>query len=102
MLNRIILWSLRHRLVGLALAALLLVSGVRKAREAPLDVFPAFGAPQVVIQTEAPGLSTEEVEQLVTLPLETALNGASNLNTIRSSSAVGLSVITCVFEAGTD
>ncbi|MBO0862161.1 MAG: efflux RND transporter permease subunit [Chloracidobacterium sp.] len=102
MLNRIILWSLHNRLVVLALAALLTLFGVRTAREAPLDVFPDFAPPQVVIQTEAPGLSTEEVEQLVTLPLETALNGASDLNTIRSSSAVGLSVITCVFEAGTD
>src|SRR5262249_38624385 len=102
MLNRIILWSLRNRLVVLALAALLIVFGVRTAREAPLDVFPDFAPPQVVIQTEAPGLSTEEVEQLVTQPLEPALNGASDLNAIGSSSTVGLSVITCFFEAGTD
>jgi len=102
MLNRVILWSLRNRIVVLALAALLVVFGVRTARRAPLDVFPDFAPPQVVIQTEAPGLSTEEVEQLVSLPIETALNGTSDLETIRSSSAVGLSVITCVFEAGTD
>ncbi len=102
MLNRIILWSLRNRLVVIALGALLVVFGVRSALQAPLDVFPDFAPPQVVIQTEAPGLSVEEVEQLVTLPLETSLNGTSNLETIRSSSAIGLSVVTCVFAAGTD
>src|SRR2546421_2308968 len=100
MLNRVILWSLENRLAILTLAALLFVFGVRTAREAPLDVFPDFAPPQVVIQTEAPGLSAEEVEQLVTLPLETTLNGTSNLDVIRSSSAVGLSAITCTFEAG--
>jgi Cu/Ag efflux pump CusA len=73
MFNRIILWSLRNRLVVLALGALLVVFGVRSALQAPLDVFPDFAPPQVVIQTEAPGLSVEEVEHLVTLPLETSL-----------------------------
>src|SRR5438132_6688135 len=102
MLNRIILWSLRNRLVVLALAALLIIFGVRTAREAPLDVFPDFAPPEVIIQTEAPGLSAEEVEQLVSLPIEYALNGTSNLETIRSSSAAGLSAITCIFEANTD
>lgn len=102
MLNRIILWSLRNRWVVLALAALLIVFGIRAAFQTPLDVFPEFAPPQVVIQTEASGLSAEEVEQLVTLPLEMTLNGASNLETIRSSSAAGLSVITCIFQAGTD
>jgi len=102
MLNRVILWSLQNRLVMLALAVLLFVFGIRSAMQAPLDVFPDFAPPQVVIQTEAPGLSAEEVEQLVTVPLETQLNGMADLETIRSSSIVGLSVITCVFEAGTD
>ncbi|PYV42676.1 MAG: CusA/CzcA family heavy metal efflux RND transporter, partial [Acidobacteria bacterium] len=102
MLNQVILWSLRNRLVVLALGVLLIVFGVRTASQAPLDVFPDFAPPQVIIQTEAPGLSPEEVEQLVSLPLESALNGTSDLETIRSSSAVGLSVVTCVFEAGTD
>ena len=102
MLNRIILWSLHNRLVVLALAVLLIVFGVRAVRESPLDVFPDFAPPQVVIQTEAQGLSPEEVEQLVSLPLENALNGTSNLETIRSSSAAGLSVITCIFESDTD
>ena len=102
MLNSIILWSLRNRWVVLALGVLLLVFGVRTALQTPLDVFPEFAPPQVVIQTEALGLSAEEVEQLVTLPIETTLNGTSNLETIRSSSVVGLSVVTCIFEAGTD
>src|SRR5262245_42621344 len=86
----------------LILALLLFVFGVRAALQVPLDVFPEFAPPQVVIQTEAVGLSAEEVEQLVTLPLETQLNGTAELNTIRSSSIVGLSVITCVFQPNTD
>jgi CzcA family heavy metal efflux pump len=102
MLDRIILWSLRNRLVVLALGVLLIIFGIRAAQQSPLDVFPEFAPPQVVIQTEALGFSPEEVESLVTLPLEYALNGTSNLETMRSSSAAGLSVITCIFEPGTD
>ena len=102
MLNRIILWSLHNRVVVLALAALLLAFGVQEAIQAPLDVFPEFAPPQVVIQTEAPGFSASEVEQLVSLPLESALNGTSQLDTLRSSSISGLSVVTCVFAANTD
>ncbi len=102
MLNRIILWSLQNRLVMLILVLLLVAFGVRAALQVPLDVFPEFAPPQVVIQTEAVGLSVEEVEQLVTLPLETQLNGTAELDTIRSSSIVGLSVITCVFQVNTD
>src|SRR5919201_5685724 len=102
MLNRVILWSLQNRLVMLILAALLFVFGIQAALQVPLDVFPDFAPPQVVLQTEAPGMSAEEVEQLVTLPLETQLNGTAQLETIRSSSIVGLSVITCVFQAATD
>src|SRR5215470_19642506 len=102
MLNPIILWSLQNRLVMLILAFLLFVFGVRAALQVPLDVFPEFAPPQVVIQTEAVGLSAEEVEQLVTVPLETQLNGTAELDTIRSSSIVGLSVITCVFQPNTD
>ena len=77
MLNRIILWSIENRLVVLVLAALLIVFGLRAAYLSPLDVFPDFAPPQVVIQTEAQGLSAEEVEQLVTIPLETTLNGTT-------------------------
>src|SRR5438105_15543444 len=102
MVNRIILWSLLNRAVVLIVAGLLIVFGIRAARGTPLDVFPDFAPPQVVIQTEAPGLSPEEVEQLVSVPLENTLNGTADLETIRSSSAVGLSVVTCIFAAGTD
>jgi CzcA family heavy metal efflux pump len=102
MLNRIILWSIENRLVVLVLAALLIVFGLRAAYLSPLDVFPDFAPPQVVIQTEAQGLSAEEVEQLVTIPLETTLNGTTTLETVRSSSIAGLSVVSCIFEAGTD
>ncbi|MDQ2900964.1 MAG: efflux RND transporter permease subunit, partial [Acidobacteriota bacterium] len=102
MLNGVILWSLRNRLVVLALAALLLGFGVEQAMHIPLDVFPDFAPPQVVIQTESPGFSATEVEQLVSLPIETTLNGTSELETLRSSSIAGLSVVTCIFAAGTD
>jgi CzcA family heavy metal efflux pump len=102
MLNRVILWSLENRVVVFGLALLLFVFGIYSTVQAPLDVFPDFAPPQVVLQTEAPGMSAEEVEQLVTLPLETQLNGTAQLETIRSSSIVGLSVITCVFQPGTD
>src|SRR5262249_59054565 len=102
MLNRIIFWSLRNRLIVLCSAALLLGLGAWTASQTPLDVFPEFAPPQVVVQTEGPGLSAEEVEQLITLPIETLVNGASNLTSIRSASSAGLSVITCVFEPDTD
>lgn len=102
MLDRIILWSLHNRLVVIASAVLLTVFGIRAASRSPLDVFPDFAPPQVVIQTETAGLSPEEVEQLVSLPLEQALNGTADLETIRSSSIAGLSVVTCIFQESTD
>src|SRR5437773_7482697 len=102
MLKAIVELSLRFRGTVIALAFVVTGYGLYVASHAKRDVFPDFAPPQVIIQTEAPGLSPEEVEQLVSLPLESALNGTSDLETIRSSSAVGLSVVTCVFEAGTD
>ena len=84
----------------LPLAGFLLVFGIRSALESPLDVFPDFAPPQVVIQTEAPGLSPIEVEQLVTLPIETAVNGVSRLDVLRSQSIQGLSVLTVIFQDG--
>ena len=94
--------SLRLRVIVLAAAILLVVEGVRVARETPLDVFPEFAPPRVEVQTEAPGLSSEEVEGLVTLPLENALNGTPGVRTIRSKSVLGLSSVTLWFAAGTD
>src|SRR5574337_631824 len=102
MLNRIVSFSLRFRGVVLALACLLVGYGLYVTAHAKLDVFPDFLPPQVVIQTEAPGLSPEEVEQLVTRPVENAVNGAGNLDALRSQSIQGLSVVTAVFHDGTD
>ncbi len=102
MLNRLILWSLAQRWLVVLASVALLVFGISAIVRLPLDVFPNFAPPQVVIQTEAPGLAPEEVESLVTLPLESFLNGTPGLTDIRSSSAVGLSVITVVFNWSTD
>ncbi len=102
MLSRLVAFSLRNRLIVLVLAGLLIVFGVLSAVSAPIDVFPEFAPPQVTIQTEAPGFSSSEVESLVTIPLEQALNGAPGLITLRSSSAPGLSVITGIFSDDTD
>ena len=102
MLQAIVAWSLRNRVVVIVLAALVLVGGALATIRAKLDVFPEFAPPQVTIQTECPGLAPEAVEQLVTLPLEQAANGIAGLDLLRSQSIQGLSVITIVFEGGTD
>ena len=102
MLNRIVQFSLRHRVVVVALGAVVIGYGLYVAANSRLDVFPEFAPPQVVVQTEAPGLSSEEAEQLVTLPIETGLNGTPGLKTIRSESIQGLSVVTLIFRDDTD
>ncbi|HZV06907.1 MAG TPA: efflux RND transporter permease subunit [Gemmataceae bacterium] len=102
MLQAIVSWSLRNRAVVIALAILLLLGGLYAAGHAHLDAFPEFAPPQVIIQTEAPGLSAREVEQLVTLPLEQALNGTPGLDALRSRSIQGLSAITVVFQDSVD
>lgn len=102
MLKAIVSWSLQMRVLVVALAAALMFLGIRTMRHAPLDVFPEFAPPLVEIQTEAPGLSTEEVDALVTVPLENALNGLPWLNTIRSKSVLGLSSVVMIFRTGTD
>ena len=94
--------SLRLRVLVLALSVLLIVIGVRSLQTAPLDVFPEFAPPLVEIQTEAPGLSTEEVESLVSMPIENALNGTPWVKTIRSKSVLGLSSVVLIFQSGTD
>jgi CzcA family heavy metal efflux pump len=98
----IVLTSLQLRFLVVALAAVLIGLGVMSARELPLDAFPEFAPPLVEIQTEAPGLSTEEVESLVTAPLEGALHGLPWLTTLRSKSVLGLSSVVLIFEEGTD
>jgi CzcA family heavy metal efflux pump len=102
MLQAIVEWSIKNRLVVTVLAVLMLAGGLYATLHAKLDVFPEFAPPQVVLQTEAPGLSPGEVEQLVTLPIETAVNGVPRLDVLRSRSIQGLSVITVVFQDGTD
>src|SRR5471030_982486 len=102
MLQAIVDWSLRNRVVVVVLSALLLVAGAFATARAKLDVFPEFAPPQVIVQTECPGLSPNDVEQLVTLPVEQAVNGISGLDVLRSQSIQGLSVITIIFRDGTD
>ncbi|HEV2327768.1 MAG TPA: efflux RND transporter permease subunit [Verrucomicrobiae bacterium] len=102
MLNHIVQFALRHRGVVVALAVVVIVYGLYTVARTRLDVFPEFSPPQVELQTEAPGLSPEEVEQMVTTPLESSLNGTPGLDSIRSQSIQGLSVITMVFRDNTD
>src|SRR3954447_1433048 len=102
MMNWLVSTSLRLRVLVLALSIVLMIVGVRTARRAPLDVFPEFAPPLVEVQTEAPGLSTEEVESLVSVPLENALNGTIGLKTIRSKSVLGLSSVVLILKEGTD
>jgi CzcA family heavy metal efflux pump len=94
--------SLRHRIIVVALAVIAVVVSWRTLRTTALDVFPEFAPPLVEVQTEAPGLSTSEVEALVTVPLEAALNGVPGIDRIRSKSVLGLSSVVLVLEPGTD
>ena len=102
MLRQIVELSLRKRGVVIALALGFIAYGAVVAARAKLDVFPEFVQPQATVQTESPGLAPEQVETLVTQPVENALNGAGNLDSIRSESIQGLSVVTAVFKEGTD
>ena len=101
-MNWLIESALRLRIVVVALTVLAIVVGTRIVRDAPLDVFPEFSPPLVEVQTEAPGLSTEEVEALVTTPIEQALAGTPHIETLRSKSVLGLSSVVLIFERGTD
>jgi Cu/Ag efflux pump CusA len=102
MLNRLIAWSLHNRLIVLAITLVLFVAGGAVLQRMPVDVFPEFAPPQVVIQTEAPGMAPIDVESLITYPLESAINGSPGVTAVRSKTSVGLSTITVVFDAGTD
>jgi CzcA family heavy metal efflux pump len=102
MVSRLVGAALRHRPVVLILAVVLLGIGLWSARHAPLDVFPEFAPPIVEIQTETPGFAAEDVEALVTTPLEQALGGTADVAKIRSESSLGLSTVTAIFDYGTD
>jgi CzcA family heavy metal efflux pump len=102
LLNAIVRFSIRFRGTVIALACALLFYGVYSLFGARYDVFPEFAPPEVTIQTEAPGLSSEQVEVLVTQPIENAINGVTGIDSMRSASIQGLSVITVVFGSGTD
>jgi CzcA family heavy metal efflux pump len=102
MLNAIVRFSIRFRGIAISLACALLGYGIFSLFHVPYDVFPEFAPPQVSIQTEAPGLSPEQVEVLVTQPIENVVNGVSGIESLRSRSIQGLSVITVVFRSGGD
>ena len=97
MLRWLISTSLRLRVAVVALMAIVLIVGFNIVSRTPMDVFPEFAPPYVEVQTEVPGLSTAEVEALVTVPIENALNGTAWVQTIRSKSVMGLSSVVLFF-----
>lgn len=102
MLNKIIQYSLHNRLIIILAAIVLLLWGAYTTHKMEVDVFPDLNAPTVVVMTEAPGMAPEEVERMVTFPIETAINGATDVRSVRSSSTTGFSVVSIQFDWGTN
>ncbi|MDI9819579.1 MULTISPECIES: efflux RND transporter permease subunit [unclassified Legionella] len=102
MFNRIIAWSLTNRPLVLALTLGLCILGGYALKNMPIDVFPEFAPPQVVLQTEAPGMAPQDVEALITYPLESAINGTPGVDSVRSRTSAGLSTIVIIFNDNTD
>ena len=101
-MKRIVQWSIDHHWIVIGLSVVLLAAGVWTARQMPIDVFPDLTAPTVTILTEGHGMAPEEMESLVTFPLESAINGASGVRRVRSATAVGIAVVWVEFDWGTD
>ena len=101
-MKRLIEWSIDHHWMVLALSVLLAAAGAWTARHMPVDVFPDLTAPTVTVLTEGHGMAPEEMETLVTFPIETAINGASGVRRVRSATAVGIAVVWVEFDWGTD
>ncbi len=101
-MKRIIQWSIDHHWIVIGLSVLLLAAGAWTARQMPIDVFPDLTAPTVTILAEGHGMAPEEMESLVTFPIESAINGASGVRRVRSATAVGITVVWVEFDWGTD
>ena len=98
MVERVLKFSLRHRWLVLTASMALVVIGLYRATHMPVDVFPDLTAPRVTVVTESTGMAAEEVERLITFPIETAVNGTSGLRRVRSASAPGISVVWAEFD----
>src|SRR6187455_177029 len=101
-MKRIVQWSIDHHWIVIGLSVLLLAAGAWTARQMPIDVFPDLTAPTVTILTEGHGMAPEELESLVTFPIETSVNGAAGVRRVRSATAVGIAVVWVEFDWGTD